>query len=128
VNTVAYRVWTDEGILCIQSKGIVATRAMVDEVVEITRGLGGGVPIPVLFDFRDWPEKGAVAWDALISNAVYMFSAVGLLVDADRSPRMGAYPETISRLLVPVGVFTDEAEARAFLSTVVPSPDQEPPG
>lgn len=113
-ETGAFAVRVAEGIIHIESQGVEATREMVAEVVAVTRDVVGDSPMPVIFDFREWPPGGRVAWDAIIGNAVAMFSAVALLV-AEPAPPIGSYPEIITRLLVPVGVFTTYAEARAFV-------------
>jgi len=42
---------------------------------------------------------------------------VAMLIDPESPPTLGSYPETIDRLLIPFRVFTEEAEAVAFLRT-----------
>jgi hypothetical protein len=117
VEIAGFGVWIDGGIICIRSMGVAATSRMVADLVAATRDLVKSAPMPVLFDFRQWVKGGSVAWEALINNALSLFSRVAFVIDAESSPTMTIYPEVISRLLVPVKVFTDEADALAFLRT-----------
>jgi len=116
VETTTSYVWVDDGIIHIRPSGDVpSTAETVAETSGVIRELTNGVPMPVLDDVRNWPGANHGAWMTLVSNALSLFSAIAWVVDAESSPRLGAFPETIDRLMVPFRVFTDEAEALAFL-------------
>jgi len=84
-------------------------------MVAVVRELIDGVPIPALIDLREWPEGDSMGWNIFISNVLSLLTAAAFVVSPKSAPQMGAFPEVITRLLIPVEVFTEEAEALAFL-------------
>jgi hypothetical protein len=50
-------------------------------------------------------------------------SAGAILVEAAGRADLGGFPEAVNRLMVPFAVFTDEAEAEAFLTHFLPTVD-----
>ena len=115
VETSAATLWVDENILHIRSKGVVSTRDTVVETFEAVGTLTKGSPLPALCDVRMWASGDSESWLGFISAAPSSFTAVAVLVDPDRPPEMAGYPDAIDRLLMPFRMFTDEAEALAFL-------------
>ncbi len=85
------------------------------------RDLIDGVPLPALIDLRKWWEGEAKGWETFVSNVLSLFSAVAYLVDPKSPPRLFGFPEAVDQLLIPFEVFTDEAEAMAFLRGFLPS-------
>jgi hypothetical protein len=51
-------------------------------------------------------------------------SAGAILVEAAGRADLGGFPEAVNRLMVPFDVFTDEAEAMAFLVRFLPSVEE----
>lgn len=116
IETTTSFVWVDDGIIHLQStKGVPSTAETVADTFTAIQGLTNGVPKPVLDDVRGWPGADHGAWGAFVSNALSLFSAIAWIADAESAPQLGAFPETIDRLLVPFAIFTDEAEALRFL-------------
>ena len=116
VETATSFVWIDDGIIHIQStKGVPSTAETVADTFAAIRGLTSGVPKPVLDDVRGWPGANHGAWGAFVSKALSLFSAIAWVADAEAVPRLGAFPDTIDRLLVPFAIFTNEADALRFL-------------
>ena len=118
-------VWIDAGIVYSRMKGTPRTVDSVLETFAVIRDLIDGVPMPVLFDLRKRLASERDKWDTFIEHALSLFTAVAFVVDPESSPRIGGYPEAINRLLIPFGVFTDEAEALAFLRDGAGLPQSE---
>ena len=114
-------VWVDDGIIIARANGVPGTPETVSEAFGVFRDLTGGVPAPMLFDARDWPPDGPTVWSTAVANIESAVSAIAMLVDPDSSVEVGPFPEAIARLLIPMRVFTDEAEALAFLRESLPS-------
>ena len=111
-------VWIDDGIIHIQAKGVASTPETMTETFTVVHDLTDGEPRPALFDARTWPTWPAVdreVWATFISGALPAFSAAAVIVDPASPPQSVAFPETIDRLMIPFRIFTDEAEALAFL-------------
>jgi len=100
VETTASIVWSDDGIVHIQSKDTPSTTETTTELVAAVRDTIDGVPLPGLFDLRKWRKGSPEGWEILISKAMSLFTAVAFLVDPKSSPRMGVFPEAINRLLM----------------------------
>ena len=116
IETTTSVIWIDDGIIRIRSiADAPSTAETVAEMFAVIRELTDGVPMPVLDNVRNWPGADHGAWSTFVSDALSLFSAIAWVVDAESSARLGAFPEVIDRLLVPFRVFTDEAEALAFL-------------
>ena len=118
-------LWVDGGIVHLRAKGAPRSAYDPSEVFDAARDLIRDTPMPALFDLRLWKEGERPAWQAFISNALSLFSAAAIVVDPESSPRMGDLPDIISRLLIPVEVFTDEDEALAYLHGYVQPAPQE---
>ena len=118
LETTATRVWVDDGIIHILSKGVGSTAATVAETFEAVRSLVGDRPLPVLFDARDWPSGSMDAWPVVIANAESVFTRAAVLREGSRSDHMGmaGFSEVFNRLIIPFEVFADEGEARSFLA------------
>ena len=109
-------VWVADGIIHLRSNGTPSTSDSVIETLGVVRELTGGVARPVLFDARSWPAGDAGSWKTIIEAWESVFTAAAMLVDAEESPSVGKYLETIDRLLAPFEVFTDETAALTFLN------------
>ena len=115
IETTSMTVWIDDGIVCFRSRGVPSTRETVIETLGVVGDLVGGAPKPVLFDARAWPSADPQSWSTFISKAEGLFSAAAVIVGSESLDQLGGFPDVIDRLLVPFKVFTDEAEALAFL-------------
>ncbi len=115
VETETMTVWIDDGIIYLRSNGAPSTGESGTEMLAVLGGLIKGSPRPVLFDAREWPSGDAKWWSTLIYVWESYFSAAAMLIDPESPPAVGGYPAIIDRLLTPFEVFTDEAEALAFV-------------
>ena len=115
IETGSAQVWIDDGILYIRSTGVRSTPESVSRTLEVIKGLTDGVPHPVFFDARSWPGGDSPAWVAIVEGLDAHFSAVAMLVDEDRRPDVGRYPESIDRLVLPFRLFGNREAALAFL-------------
>ena len=115
-------VWIQGGIVTHRANNERRTRETVSELFGVMRELLGGVPGPVLFDARESPGTDPEGWQAAITNLESTASKVAMLIDPESSVEVGPYPGVVDRLLIPLKVFVDEAEALAFLHAAETSP------
>ncbi len=118
IETTTATVWFDDGIIFSQSNGLPSTSETASEVFDVVRELTGGVPTPRLFDARSWPGGDVGAWTTAVKNLEFASTAVALLVNPGSSAAKGPYLH--DRLPVAFRVFTDKAEALAFLQGYLP--------
>jgi hypothetical protein len=124
LNTTAAAVFVDDhGLLHIVSNGIQSTAETVRETFAAARSLLTA-PAPTLFDARNWPRAGAGFWVTFIDLLPGTVSAGAILVEPAGRADLGGFPEAVNRLMVPFDVFTDEAEAKAFLMHFIPTVDE----
>jgi len=121
IETVSGFIWIEHGILIFRNKGVMSTGEGVTEALGVIRDLSGGVPVASLIDIRLWPGARFEAWAKFVNSAVSSFLAVALLVDPESSVEVGPFPDAMDKLLVPVHLFTDEAEAMEFVRGFLPS-------
>lgn len=116
ITTTATSVWIADGVLHIESNGVRSTKDSVLETFDAVHTLIGGAPKPVLFDARKWPSGNPDAWVTVIERMQESFTRAAMLLDPADPVDVGEYPTVIDRLLIPFRVFTDEAEALAFVT------------
>ncbi len=125
IETMGSTVWMEGGIVVTRAKNRPSTRESVTELFDVVRDLVEGVPRPLLFDARVWPKGEPEAWTTAISNFEATCTAVAMLIDPGSPAETTGFPAVIDRLLIPFRIFTDEAEAVAFLrSKADPPPDE----
>ncbi len=115
IETAEGTIWHRDGILIQRTKDVLSSVETVAETFDVFHDLGGGSPRPFLFDIRVWQGATPAAWDMAVRNIESTFTAVALLIDPESPTTAGPIPEVVGRLLVPVGFFTDEEEALAFV-------------
>lgn len=114
----------DDGILEAQPLKTKQPRTgeLLNETLDAIAGLTKGESHPVL-----WKATGTLplrpgGWQAIVGRVERLVTAIAIVVTSEEEPLLGAFPATMDSLLVPVRVFTSEAEARAWLLQFVASP------
>ena len=116
IITTAATLWLDErDILHVRAKGVPSTAETVQESFDAMGQLLGDRRALFFFDARDWPFGSAGSWVAFINRVQEVCIAGAVLVDPAQPADLGPYPDLLSRLLVPLGVFDTEDDAYAFL-------------
>ena len=122
-------LWIDDGILIGTSKGEASTEGTVSELFAALEELVGEERFPMLFDARGWPGGSLGAWQAAIPHFGKVCTAVAMLVDAEPPQATAIHMgQAIDRLLIPFRIFSDEAEAMAFLHRMSAAGPNEPDG
>ncbi len=121
VDTPSATLELVDGILHIRSKGVETTRASLTETFSAAMELSDGRRIAVQFDARVWPGSALDGWVHRISNLMENFTAVAMIIDPANPPDTGERLDPIDRLMIPFRVFTNEAEAAAFLQLHKPA-------
>ena len=126
IETQATTVSLRGGYLHIVSKGFASTAESVGETIAAASTLSEGAPLPVLFDARQWPGGDTDSWITVIKEMMSAFSVAAILVDEQQvPPNLATHAASVDRLLIPFRVFTDGAEARAFLASYLPGQSLE---
>ena len=115
IKTNTETIWIEDGIVIAKLTGEPTTSATVEEAFAVYRDLTKGSPEPLLLDARNWPGADAASWDTAIKNIDSTLSAIAMLVTPEVLSRTGPFPNAINQLMIPVQVFTEEAEALEFL-------------
>lgn len=115
IETTEGTIWLQDGILVQRTKDVVSSAETVAETFDVFHDLTGGSPRPFFFDIRVWQGAELAAWESAIDRTEHAFTAVALLIDPETPSTAGPFPELVGQRLVPVGIFTDEEEALAFL-------------
>lgn len=124
-HTTAAEVFVDDhGLLNIVSNGTQSTEQTVRETFAAARSLLDR-PTPTLFDVRDWPRAGAGFWVTFIDLLPTTVSAGAILVGPEGRADLGGFPEAVNRLMVPFDVFSDEDQAKTFLTRFLPPTEEE---
>lgn len=87
---------------------------MMQALDDLERFLAG-TPRPILWDPRTVVPLPPGAWRAIIERLETIVVALAILVDDEQEHGLGSFPAAIDTLLLPVRLFTDEAEARTWL-------------
>jgi len=115
IETNTETIWLDDGIVIAKLTGEPTTSATVERAFAVYRDLTKGSPRPLLLDARNWPGADAASWETAIRNIQSTLSAIAMLVTPETLLKTGPFPSAINQLMIPVRVFTDEAEALEFL-------------
>ena len=83
----------------------------MDAVVEVA----GGKARPVLWDPAGTLPLRPDGWQTIVDRVADVISALGIVIDEAEAPLLGAFPDSMNALLIPVRVFADEPEARDWL-------------
>jgi len=121
IETGTATIWLEDGIIFERFKGAPATSESTTKVFDVIRDLCEGSPRPFLLDARIWWGGAQEAWGTAVKELTSTFSAVAMLVEPEVAAKIGPFPDSINRLLIPFQVFTDEAEALAFVRSFLPS-------
>ena len=95
---------------------IESTPDLIAEEFAAIEALSDGVQPPLLLDVRAWQGGGTLAWKEALGRLRGTVSAIAFLADQAAEEILGPWPSVIDQLLVPAAVFTDEAEAMAYLA------------
>lgn len=105
----------DDGIIRIVSTGVKSTAESVEATFVDVRALTAGSREPILFDARKWPAADPKSWVRFISLIEDICSAAAVVIDPAITGELGRFPQLLNTLIIPFQIFTDEAEAMAFL-------------
>ena len=129
IHTTTARIWRDaQGILHIESLGVASTADTVRETFAAIGQILGAEKAPFFFDARNWPSGDADSWIEFIKGVTEYCTAGAILIDPANPPALGAFPEALSRLLVPFSVFADQDAATEFLRESEQSRESDPSG
>ncbi len=93
-----------------------------DRLEELTQGRRA----PGLWDARLVPQFPLSVWTVFVDRIDEVAVALAILVDESGERAMGAFPEVLSSLLIPVRLFDDEAAAIDWLQQFVDHEDDPP--
>ena len=113
IETTGSIIWMDSRIIHGRARGGLGTADTTNEALSLFRELTGGIPAPLLFDARKWPGGDIGAWATAATYLESSLTAYAILVEPESSVATGPY--SLDRLPIPFRVFTDAAEALAFL-------------
>ncbi len=108
---------TDDGILIGRAikpetpRSAESTAAALDQLEFLLEGRR----YPGLWDPRTVDRFPAEAWSMMISRLDKSLVALAILIDDTMPGSLGAFPEAISSILMPVQTFQDESEAMNWL-------------
>jgi hypothetical protein len=114
----------DDGLIHVVANGTASTAQTVKETVAAIHSLVPR-PRPAIFDARRWPRAGTDVWTALIDALPTIVSAAAVLVQPEGVAWLGGFPAAVNRLMLPMEVFTDEAEALRFIRQYLPGPGED---
>lgn len=108
---------TDDGILVGRAinPGTVRTAENIADALESLERFLDGQRRPGLWDPRTVRRFSAEAWLAMIGRLGKSLDALAILVDDRISGSIGAFPDAMDSMLMPVRVFQDETEAMDWL-------------
>ncbi|MDJ0498116.1 MAG: hypothetical protein QNJ89_09815 [Acidimicrobiia bacterium] len=91
--------------------------ALIAETMDALEAVAGGKARPVLWDPAGTLPLQPDGWRMIVDRVglAGAIAAIGILIDADEAHLLGAFPETMNALLIPVRSFDDEASAREWL-------------
>ena len=94
------------------------TGEMVAEILAGIKSLVGSTPRPVMW-FPGDTHLEPRGWQTLTELVASVAVAVAIVADDAARVRLGAFPGITDALLLPVRIFSDEAEARQWLAAFV---------
>lgn len=94
---------------------IPRTAESVSAAFDMLYQLVGGKPRPDLCDPRPAHAFPPEAWRTLISRLPESISAFGIVADERVRQGVGAFPDAMNALLIPVRVFDNETDATEWL-------------
>jgi len=115
IETPTTTVWFDGAVIHIRTKGVPSTAHTLEETFRAVRAVTGGTAHPVLTDARPGLSWEPPTWGTFLANAPAAFTAIAVLIDPAAAPNPGSFQEIIEKFFMPFRLFTDEAEAMAFL-------------
>lgn len=109
----------DDGIIVSRERNFHLPRNVehVSAAVAATAELAGREPCAALWDTRGFPRPEPQSWRFFIDRSFELFKALAIVTDPESIALLGAFPMAMDALLVPVRVFTDEAEALDWIGT-----------
>jgi hypothetical protein len=121
-------VLDDEGIVTTRPLNLDQPRTaeMVTEILDGVVELTGSRLCPVLWIPGDVNMRPG-GWQVLVDRVGGIAPAVGIVQEDEAAGRLGAFPSVVDALMLPVRVFTSEADARQWLLQFVASPPDARP-
>ena len=116
-STVAEYTLYDDGVVVARAihPEIPRTVDTASKSLDVLEELIEGRPRPILWDIRGAARLQPEAWQALIGRLETVATALAVMADEETPPLLGAFPEAIDSLLMPVGRFDDEEAALVWL-------------
>ena len=96
--------------------------ALLSETLNALEEVSAGEPRPVIWDPAGTLPLQPDGWQVIVSRADDLFAALAIVLDSEETPLLGAFPESMNALLVPVRVFDDVVAARRWLLQFVDAP------
>lgn len=91
------------------------TARVLSEALDALATVAGGRSRPVLWNpTGTWPLRPD-GWQTIVNRAEQTISALAIVISPEDESLLGAFPQAMDSLLIPVRVFHIEAEARAWL-------------
>jgi hypothetical protein len=111
------RFWKQDGILFgLAGEGVTASAEDAREQFEVQRKMLDGHPMPFLMDIRKARGISRQARTMFASEeAAKIFAATALLIGSPLSRALGNFFLGLNKAQMPTRLFTDEAEALAWL-------------
>ena len=99
--------------------------ALLSDTLDAMETVAGDRPRPVLWDPAGTLPLRPDGWQAIVDRVNGLFEALAIVIDSAEEPLLGAFPQIMDSLLMPVRVFDDETAARQWLLQFA---DRQPPG
>ena len=109
----------DDGIVYAEVKPLERspTGAEVAEDLEALVGLAGRVPRPTVWDLRSFGFRlPGGTWRNIIEQLPDTALAVAIIVADEAAANLGTFPEAIDSFLMPLRIFSDEADAWEWIT------------
>ncbi len=91
------------------------TAELLNQTMDALESVAGDRPRPVLWDPTGTVPLQPLGWQVIIDRLSGVIAALGIVLDESERSLMGAFPESMNSLLIPVRIFADEADARSWL-------------
>jgi hypothetical protein len=107
----------DDGIVEAQPLATDEPRTahVLSEAMDAIATVGGGQSRPVLWNPTGTLPLRPDGWQTIVRRAEQTISALAIVIGPEDESLLGAFPQTMDSLLIPVRVFHSETEARAWL-------------
>ncbi len=111
-STLMHFVMGDDGVVRATSKpGVEPTIDLLREAEAACRLVRGEKRRPAVWDVRQMVKPNPTAWISFMETAPNNLLAIAIVGDPLHIELLGSIPEIMGRLLLPVRLFTNDAEA-----------------